>query len=72
MNSSSIWRNLALVLVLVNLLFGLWSGGYLGFLGLDPSSPHEGARLDDQVAPEALQLRVAGAPAIPASAVASQ
>jgi len=72
MNSSSVWRNVALVLVLVNLLFALGSGGYFGFLGLDPRSHHEPARLDDQVAPEALQLRVAGATAAPAAAVASQ
>ncbi len=72
MNFSSVWRNVALVLVLVNVLFALWSGGHFGFLGLDPSAHHEAARLDDQVAPEALQLRVAGAAAAPASAAASQ
>lgn len=76
MNPSSFWRNAVVVLVLTNVLFALWTGGYLGFLGLDPNPVREPERLDNQVAPEAVQIKVPGtvAPqeAAPASAAASQ
>ena len=75
MNPSSFWRNAVVVLVLANVLFALWTGGYLGFLGLDPNPLREPERLDNQVAPEAVQIKVpaaAAAQAAPASAAASQ
>jgi hypothetical protein len=74
MNPSSFWRKVVALLVLVNVLFALWTGGYLAFLGLDPSPLREPARLDDQVSPEAVRLKMPGvaAPqAAPASAAAS-
>lgn len=76
MNPSSFWRNAVVVLVLANVLFALWTGGYLGFLRLDPNPLREPERLDNQVAPEAVQIKVpaaaAAAQAAPASAAASQ
>ena len=75
MNPSSFWRNAVVVLVLANVLFALWTGGYLGFLGLDPNPLREPERLDNQVAPEAVQIKVpaaAAAQAATASAAASQ
>lgn len=76
MNPSSFWRNAVVVLVLANVLFALWTGGYLGFLGLDPNPLREPERLDNQVAPEAVQIKVpstvAPQEAAPASAAASQ
>lgn len=72
MSTSSFWRQAAIALVVANVLFALWSGGYFGFAGLDPNPPREPQRLDEQVAPEAVQIKVPGAamaaPAAPASA----
>ncbi len=67
MNASSFWRKAAVVLILANALFALWTGGYLGFMRLDPNPLREPQRLDEQVAPEAVQIKTPGA-ALPAEA----
>mgnify|MGYP000314195417 CR=1 FL=1 len=59
MNTSSFWRKAAIALILANVLFGLWSGGTFGFMGLDPNPQREPQRLDEQVAPEAVQIGAA-------------
>ena len=73
MNTSSFWRKAAIALILANVLFGLWSGGTFGFMGLDPNPQREPQRLDEQVAPEAVQIKRPGdvLPAQTASAPAS-
>jgi len=63
MNTSSFWRKTATALILANLLFALWSSGYLGFMGLNPNPVREPQRLDDQIAPEAVQIKKPGAAA---------
>lgn len=47
---------LCIALLLLNLWFWAWSGGYLRRLGLGPADPREPHRLENQVRPEALQL----------------
>jgi hypothetical protein len=44
------------VLLLLNLWFWAWSGGYLQRFGWGPTDPREPQRLENQVHPEALQL----------------
>ena len=70
MNSSSFWRKAAIALILANAMFALWSGGYLGVVGLDPNPLREPQRLDEQVSPEAVQIKVPGA-ALPAQAASA-
>ncbi len=61
MNTSSFWRKAAIALIVANVLFALWSGGSFGFLGLDPNPQREPQRLDEQVSPEAVQVKRPGA-----------
>lgn len=61
MNTSSFWRKAASALIVANVLFALWSNGSFGFLGLDPNPQREPQRLDEQVSPEAVQIKVPGA-----------
>ena len=70
MNTSSFWRKAAIALIVGNVLFALWSGGSFGFLGLDPNPQREPQRLDEQVSPEAVQIKVPGT-ALPAQAASA-
>jgi hypothetical protein len=74
MNIPLFWRRAAFALILLNMLYALWTGGYLGFAGLDPNPLREPQRLDDQISPEAVHIKTAGAaqPVAPASATASE
>ena len=47
---------LFLALLLLNVWFWAWTGGYLQRLGWGPTDPREPQRLENQVRPEALQL----------------
>lgn len=73
MNTSSFWRKAAIALVVANAMFALWSGGYFGFVGLDPNPQREPMRLDDQIAPEAVHIKAPSAtqPAAPALAASA-
>ncbi len=57
MSSKNVWRNLAFLLVLANLLFWLWSQGFMRQMGMGPKSVQEPHRLKDQVEPQALTLQ---------------
>ncbi|NBW67972.1 MAG: hypothetical protein EBR47_04615 [Betaproteobacteria bacterium] len=57
MSSKTVWRNLAFLLVLANLVFWLWSQGYLRPVGMGPKSVQEPQRLKDQVEPQALTIQ---------------
>jgi hypothetical protein len=57
MQSKFLLRNLVVVLAGLNLLFGLWNGGGLRFLGLEPKPVQEPNRLENQKAPELLILK---------------
>ena len=70
MNIPLFWRRAAFALVVANLLFALWSGGYFGFVGLDPNPQREPQRLDEQVSPEAVQVKRPGA-ALPIQAASA-
>jgi hypothetical protein len=48
---------LCLVLLLLNLWFWAWSNGHLRWLGYGPVDPREPQRLEEQIRPEALQLK---------------
>ena len=49
MSSKIVWRNLAVLLALANLLFWSWSQGYLREVGMGPKSVQEPQRLKDQI-----------------------
>ncbi len=59
MKNRSFWRNLVLALIVVNLLFLAWTQGYLRAVGLGPKVVNEPERLQEQVQPEALQIKPA-------------
>ena len=59
MSSKIVWRNLAVLLVLANLMFWLWGQGYLRIVGLGPKSVQEPLRLKEQVEPQALTIQSA-------------
>ncbi|MFY8054515.1 MAG: hypothetical protein ACOVNN_04035 [Limnohabitans sp.] len=48
-----------LALVVINLLFWAWTQGYLRAVGLGPKVVSEPERLQEQVVPEALQIKPA-------------
>ncbi|MEY4016304.1 MAG: hypothetical protein RLZZ189_101 [Pseudomonadota bacterium] len=57
MSSKIVWRNLAFLLVLANLLFWMWSQGYLRLVGMGPKTVQEPLRLKEQVEPKALTIQ---------------
>jgi len=57
MSSKTIWRNLAFLLLLANLVFWSWSQGYLREVGLGPKPIQEPHRLKDQIQPQALTIQ---------------
>ncbi len=57
MSSKFVWRNLVFLLVLANLLFWMWSQGYLRVVGMGPKSVQEPLRLKEQVEPKALMIQ---------------
>jgi len=57
MSSKIVWRNLAFLLVLANLVFWMWSQGYLRVVGMGPKSVQEPLRLKEQVEPKALMIQ---------------
>ena len=59
MSSKTVWRNVAFLLVLANLMFWLWGQGYLRVVGMGPKSVQEPLRLKDQVEPQALTIQSA-------------
>ena len=59
MSSKTVWRNMAFLLVLANLMFWLWSQGYLRVAGMGPKSVQEPLRLKEQVEPKALTIQSA-------------
>ena len=59
MSSKIVWRNLAVLLVLANLMFWLWGQGYLRIVGMGPKSVQEPLRLKEQVEPQALAIQSA-------------
>ena len=59
MNSHKSWRNALIVLAIVNLLFWMWTQGYLRWLGVGPTPVREPQRIDNQVDPELLRLKPA-------------
>jgi len=65
MKPSVFWRNAFLILVLINLLFWAWTQGYLRLLGLGPRIVEEPQRLQQQVQPEALQIKAPASAATP-------
>jgi hypothetical protein len=63
MSSKTVWRNVAFLLVLANLMFWLWSQGYLRAVGMGPKSVQEPLRLKEQVEPQALTIQSAASQA---------
>ena len=59
MSSKIVWRNLAVLLVLANLMFWLWGQGYMRIVGMGPKSVQEPLRLKEQVEPQALTIQSA-------------
>jgi hypothetical protein len=59
MSSKTVWRNVAFLLVLANLMFWLWGQGYLRVVGMVPKSVQEPLRLKEQVEPKALTIQSA-------------
>jgi hypothetical protein len=57
MSSKSAWRNLALLLLLANLVFWLWSQGFLREVGMGPKLVQEPHRLNAQIQPQALTIQ---------------
>jgi hypothetical protein len=57
MSSKIVWRNLAFLLVLANLMFWMWCQGYLRVVGMGPKSVQEPLRLKEQVEPKALTIQ---------------
>ena len=51
------WRNIAVVLVVINLLFWAWTQGYLRLLGVGPQRVQEPERLSAQLQAEAMTLK---------------
>jgi hypothetical protein len=62
MKNSSFWRNFVLALIVINVLFWAWTQGYLRAVGLGPKVVNEPERLQEQVQPEALQIKPAASP----------
>jgi hypothetical protein len=59
MSSKIVWRNMAVLLVLANLMFWVWGQGYLRIVGMGPKSVQEPLRLKEQVEPQALTIQSA-------------
>jgi len=59
MSSKTVWRNVAFLLLLANLMFWLWSQGYLQVAGMGPKSVQEPLRLKEQVEPKTLTIQSA-------------
>jgi hypothetical protein len=59
MSSKIVWRNLAVLLVLANMMFWLWGQGYMRIVGMGPKSVQEPLRLKEQVEPQALTIQSA-------------
>jgi len=59
MSSKIVWRNMAVLLVLANLMFWVWGQGYLRIVGMGPKSVQEPIRLKEQVEPQALTIQSA-------------
>ena len=59
MSSKTVWRNVAFLLVLANLMFWPWSQDYLRVAGMGPKSVQEPLRLKEQVEPKALTIQSA-------------
>jgi hypothetical protein len=59
MKKNAFWRNLVLALVVINLLLWAWTQGHLRAVGLGPKVVNEPERLQEQVVPEALQIKPA-------------
>jgi hypothetical protein len=59
MKKNAFWRNLVLALFVINLLFWAWTQGYFRAVGLGPKVVNEPERLQEQVVPEALQIKPA-------------
>jgi len=59
MSSKIVWRNMAVLLVLTNLMFWVWGQGYLRIVGMGPKSVQEPLRLKEQVEPQALTIQSA-------------
>ncbi|PIT72929.1 hypothetical protein [Limnohabitans sp. B9-3] len=57
MRSKFWFRNVAVVLVGLNLLLGLWDNGGLRLLGLGPKPVQEPSRLENQIAPDLLVVK---------------
>lgn len=57
MSSKNVWRNLAVLLVLANVVFWLWSQGFLRQVGIGPASVQEPQRLKEQIEPQALTIQ---------------
>ena len=59
MNSKLMLRNVVYILAVANLLYWLWNDGSLRFLGLGPKPLQESHRLENQVDPELLTIKLA-------------
>jgi hypothetical protein len=57
MNTKTTWRNVAVLLVLTNLMFWVWSQGFLREVGFGPKSVQEPQRLKEQIQPQALAIQ---------------
>jgi hypothetical protein len=57
MNSKHFLRNLVLALAVINLVFWLWTQGYLRMFGIGPKPVHEPHRIENQVDPDLLTLQ---------------
>jgi hypothetical protein len=63
MKHPSFWRHAALALLAINLLFWMWTQGYLRLLGVGPQPAQEPERLSAQLHPEAMTLKPAASAA---------
>ena len=59
MNSHKFWRNALIALAVINLLFWMWTQGYLRWLGVGPTPVLEPHRVENQVDPELLTIKPA-------------
>jgi hypothetical protein len=59
MNSHKSWRNALIALAVINLLFWMWTQGYLRWLGVGPTPVREPHRVENQVDPELLTIKPA-------------
>lgn len=59
MNPNKSWRNALIALAAINLLFWMWTQGYLRWLGVGPTPVREPHRVENQVDPELLTIKPA-------------